>query len=663
MLRFKKIEMENFGTYKGVKEFNLTEKDGVTIVWGNNGLGKTTLLNAFKYVLFNKIVGRGNEETPKRQLINWDNYSKGQYNFRVSLYFSVDDEDYILTRRFYLANAGLDPTFDKNYKEEVQLFRNGSILSTDSCQHIINTIMPEQVSRFFLFDGELLKEYEELLHEEKSIGQKIKQSIEEILGVPILSNALADAKTISSAYENELAKAAQKSADHKALGDALERENAKLVNLKSDMNGLFDKKAEYKALLRDWEANRAKNERIKQLIDEITRIEDSKSKAEASIAEKREKICQFSGDAWRAALSTTVRKILDDLTSERRILEEKRQRYEGAKKMLESMRTSLAQGSCSLCHAALAGDKIVEIQTQISLLECENSPLTDIEMCRLDTIKEQINKLSDIVTTDVTDTIALLEDQICDLIVDVADAKQKISEFKAEIDNYSAQKKEIEEITDNIRVTSALLANVETGIKNLQNDIDECEENIKKAKQKLVAGESSDTEYTALQKKSKFCADLRDLINDGLDTYRQYLKQQVEEDATKIFLNLSSDPAYVRLKINENFGLNIIHESGQVVAMRSAGFEHVVALSLIGALHQNAPLQGPIVMDSPFGRLDSVHEKNIISYLPKLANQVILFVFDKEINEQMARTLLGGSLLQEFELSRGESFETIIRRK
>ena len=72
MLRFKKIEMENFGTYKGVKEFNFTEKDGVTIVWGNNGLGKTTLLNAFKYVLFNKIVGRGNEETPKRQLINWD---------------------------------------------------------------------------------------------------------------------------------------------------------------------------------------------------------------------------------------------------------------------------------------------------------------------------------------------------------------------------------------------------------------------------------------------------------------------------------------------------------------------------------------------------------------------------------------------------------------
>ena len=58
MLRFNKIEMENFGTYKGIKEVDFTNRDGVTIVWGNNGFGKTTLLNAFKFVLFNKVVGR-----------------------------------------------------------------------------------------------------------------------------------------------------------------------------------------------------------------------------------------------------------------------------------------------------------------------------------------------------------------------------------------------------------------------------------------------------------------------------------------------------------------------------------------------------------------------------------------------------------------------------
>ena len=152
-------------------------------------------------------------------------------------------------------------------------------------------------------------------------------------------------------------------------------------------------------------------------------------------------------------------------------------------------------------------------------------------------------------------------------------------------------------------------------------------------------------------------------MNDGLDKYRQYLKEQVQEDATKIFLNLTNNKEYTRLEINDNYGLNIIHESGKLISIRNAGLQHIVALSLIGALHQNAPLRGPIVMDSPFGRLDSEHEDNIIKYLPELANQVMLFVFDKEIDEQRARQNLGSSLLQEYKLERGNNtFETIIRR-
>ena len=663
MLHFNKIQMENFGTYKGVKELDFTHKDGVTIIWGNNGLGKTTLLNAFKYVLFNKVSGRGEEETPKRQLINWDAFSKGEYAFKVSLYFSMDDKEYILTRRFFLANRASDPTVDANYREEVQLFSEGSILSSDSCQHIINTIMPEQVSRFFLFDGELLKEYEELLHEEKSIGQKIKQSIEEILGVPILSNALSDTDSLAESYESQLAVAAQNCAEHQAQGQALERHLSRLDTLNQSMSELQDKKTKYLADLKDIEALRAKNERIKQLLDDIAHLESNKSKAESQIREKRSQISVFANDAWRSALSATIKTLLTQLTTERDSLEERRRAYEGAKKMLDSMKASLVTKRCSFCHADLASEKIDEINSMIAELEAESKPLSDQETARLDVIKNQIKLLSDVVSVDVTATIQLLENQISDLIVDVADAKQQIAEKKGDIANYSAQKEEVETIEKRYRTTCDLLANVEEGIKNLQADIDQLNEDIKRAKGRLVSGQSSDDTYLTLQKKSKFCADLRDLINDSLDTYRKYLKQQVEEDATQIFLNLSSDPSYVRLRINDNFGLNIIHESGQVVSIRSAGFEHVVALSLIGALHQNAPLQGPIVMDSPFGRLDSVHEKNIISYLPNLANQVMLFVFDKEINEQLSRMLLAGDLLQEFLLVRGSAFETHIRRK
>lgn len=98
-----------------------------------------------------------------------------------------------------------------------------------------------------------------------------------------------------------------------------------------------------------------------------------------------------------------------------------------------------------------------------------------------------------------------------------------------------------------------------------------------------------------------------DGVEKGIEAYRDKLKSDVERDATELFLEISNDPDYVKLEINENYGLSMIHQTGEKPPFRSAGFEHIVALSLIGALHKNAPLRGPIIMDSPFGRLDPIH--------------------------------------------------------
>ena len=75
----------------------------------------------------------------------------------------------------------------------------------------------------------------------------------------------------------------------------------------------------------------------------------------------------------------------------------------------------------------------------------------------------------------------------------------------------------------------------------------------------------------------------------------------VEADATELFLQLTTEPEYTGLRINESYGLTILHQDGSEIPVRSAGAEHVVALSLVGALQRNAPLQGPIFIDSPFG--------------------------------------------------------------
>lgn len=138
------------------------------------------------------------------------------------------------------------------------------------------------------------------------------------------------------------------------------------------------------------------------------------------------------------------------------------------------------------------------------------------------------------------------------------------------------------------------------------------------------------------------------------------MKEQVESDATALFVKLSGDKDYVGLKINDSYGLSIVHRSGRLIPGRSSGYEHLVALSLIGALHKNAPLQGPIIMDSPFGRLDPIHKANIVRLLPEMAEQSMLLAYTKEIDEQVARQELKSNLLKEYTLERVSSLHTEI---
>ena len=170
----------------------------------------------------------------------------------------------------------------------------------------------------------------------------------------------------------------------------------------------------------------------------------------------------------------------------------------------------------------------------------------------------------------------------------------------------------------------------------------------------------SGNETKVWTEREMLCNDICSIFSEGVVRFRDKLKKKVEDDATNLFVQLSSDKDYIGLRINDNYGLFIVHKDGREVPMRSAGFEHLVALSLIGALHQNAPLKGPIIMDSPFGRLDPDNKQNVSNVLPKLADQVLLLMYNEEISSQNLRETLSTKLVKEYKLNKITSFRTEI---
>lgn len=95
------------------------------------------------------------------------------------------------------------------------------------------------------------------------------------------------------------------------------------------------------------------------------------------------------------------------------------------------------------------------------------------------------------------------------------------------------------------------------------------------------------------------------MFSSAVERSKSDLRARVEESATDVFLKMTTEKVdYQRLRINDQYGLAIIPTDGREEESRSSGAEQVVALALMGALQANAPLRRPIVMDTPFGRLD-----------------------------------------------------------
>ncbi|HUW47942.1 MAG TPA: hypothetical protein VMW36_04270, partial [Patescibacteria group bacterium] len=146
-------------------------------------------------------------------------------------------------------------------------------------------------------------------------------------------------------------------------------------------------------------------------------------------------------------------------------------------------------------------------------------------------------------------------------------------------------------------------------------------------------------ELNTLSKRIACIKCLLEIFEEAIQVYRDERREEVEKQASEIFRSLRLKQEFSKLRINENFGLSIITKNGTVLdkaEWRSAGEEQIVALSLVGALNKCARIRAPIFMDAPFGRIDIAHGQKVLSYVPNMAEQVVIFVTDREYRKEDA---------------------------
>lgn len=641
MLRIRALTLTDFGPFKNEQRIAFRAEPGVTVFTGANGRGKTWLLNAIRYALFGHVLGRTDIARDLSRVANWETAkATGRKAFKVVLEFDFDETPYQLTRTF---DDGGDDAGERRL-----LVRDGSVLSQDDTDRALDRVLPEQIARFFLFDGELLRQYEELAVD-PSRGEELKAAIERILGIPILTNARTDISALQGRLNRALAQAAASRAQTQQLGVNLQDAQDRLDQFLASADALGVRLDELEHEKADLDEQMARSERAVKLIARRTSLTEERGRHARELEGLESTLKARTALAWKAVVAPAIEKALRDIDADIGGLTERRKRADLAKLTAEQRRTAVDTGHCPTCGQTVDGAFLPHDGV-------DPDDRTELDMRLQDQLARRAGLLA-LRDTDTLPTIREVETRLDSTRVQIADLDNEINDIQDELQNAPEAV---------LRELALRMSNVQSALERTKADKDRVDGEV--AQQQLAVRQLREAlaglgvaNLESLQKKAELLQDLHDLFGSAITHYRERLRGQVESEATRIFRLLRTEEDYERLEINAGYGLTIIHKDGEAITDRSAGYEHLVALALLGALQRSAPIRGPVIMDSPLGRLDPDHKASVVAALPEIADQVILLAYNNEFDRDGAARRLGTKLIAEKELVRITARHTVIR--
>lgn len=156
-MKIKKFQIENFRNFKNKCTVECSTDGKVTIIYGKNGDGKTTIHQFFQWMFYEKVHFN---QTTSNKMYNLELESKQRYGeeFHVkgNIEFSHDHSEYSLTREW---------TYRKGLQGSDLTNRELSLLKKDndnnwkrvqSPKEVIENLLPSGLSQYFFFDGETM---------------------------------------------------------------------------------------------------------------------------------------------------------------------------------------------------------------------------------------------------------------------------------------------------------------------------------------------------------------------------------------------------------------------------------------------------------------------------------------------------------------------------
>lgn len=622
------LSVTNFRVFSGTHYFDLiprvkyNKKRPIILYGGLNGAGKTTTLTAVRLVLYGK-QSLGSNVSQK----DYSDYLLSSIHRGQQAELSKGFSNIELT--FSYAHMGVVSHYtvvrrweDKKGKaiESLSISEDGkklSELSAEQCQGFLNELIPIGVSELFFFDGEKIAELAE-----DTKGSALGDSIKKLLGLDVIETLDADLGVFLRAESKKGAvKEIQKQIDKlenelknnedlaKEELEKYEQERPKELDASEKLNQL---EAQLSSRGGAWAESREAEVRRQVGLSE-----------EKSLIEKE--IQELMGGSFPLSIASEyVNKTLDILKNE---ISFKRSKYMSnvltdrlmsidrmLKKSLDVNMHDIAIKNVFEVFSDLVNvnemDVIHDIsESKLGLIESSIADAMRVQKQRVKSLLERLNKINeDLDKAGKNIARAPEEEQIKPIIDDISRYQEIRANSKAEqkiyIENY---KRFLREAMDKARELDRLSS-------TLVSD-DEKSRTIGLAKdaKELLKGFSIEI----AKRKTK------DLESEFIQSFSKLARKEDVDLKAKI------DP--------KTFRVTLLGGDGRVIDKNelSAGEKQIYAISILEALAKTSGRNLPIIIDTPLGRLDSVHrEKLIKGYFPTASHQVIILSTDTEVDEE-----------------------------
>lgn len=232
------IELNNFMCYSGTNKFDFTE--GINVIVGDNGYGKSKLFDAFYWVMYNQCFDTSMKAFRKTNLLKRlivsdkaiNDIEEGIITTSVILTFHNVQKDsvYILERRYTVKKSDSNIIEDQDSEEivwqkEMSYLQAREVTDREQIERIKKTILPDNIKPYMWFQGE---QVESIIDFNKS--DTLTQAINVLSNITRFDNIIAIAEGLKEASTKEFNKKQRDLSSDKGKSGDLELNRQNLVD-------------------------------------------------------------------------------------------------------------------------------------------------------------------------------------------------------------------------------------------------------------------------------------------------------------------------------------------------------------------------------------------------------------------------------------------------